>query len=78
MDKRSPNVGLHFAVPQGSVLRPKNYCMYIKPADEIIKWYWIKYNCYDNDMQVYMTLKPYDKRDNISSSIETCIADISI
>jgi len=38
------------------------------------KLYNIKYNCYVNDTQVYMTLKPWD---DISSSIEACIADIS-
>ena len=44
---------------------------------EIIKRYNIKYHCYANDTQVYMTLKPCDKWDDISSSIEACIADIS-
>ena len=27
---------------------------------------------------MYTTLKPYDKWDDISSSIEACIADISV
>ena len=76
-DKTSPDVGLLFGVPQGSVLGPKNYCMYTKPVGEIIKRYNIKYHCYADDTQVYMTLKPCDKWDDISSSIEACIADIS-
>jgi len=59
-----------------SVLGPKNYCMYDKPVDEIIKRYNIKYHCYSDDKHVYMTLKSCDKRDDISSSIDACIADI--
>jgi len=51
--------------------------MYTKPVGEIIKRYNIKYQCYTDDTQVYMTLKPCDKWHDISSSIEACIADIS-
>ena len=76
-DKTSPDVGLLFGVPHGSVLGPKNYCMYTKPVSEISKRHNIKYFCYADDAQVYMTLKPYDKWDDISSSIEACIAEIS-
>ena len=60
-NKTLPDVGLLFGVPQGSVLRPKNYYMYTKPVGEIIKRYNIKYHCYANDAQVYMTLKSCDK-----------------
>jgi len=52
--------------------------MYTKPVGEIIKRHNIKYHCYADDTQVYMTLKPCDKWDDISSSIETCIADINM
>ena len=52
--------------------------MYTKPIGEIIKRYNIKYHCYDDDTQVYMILKLVDKLDDISSSIEACIEDISI
>jgi len=75
-NKTLPDVGL-FGVPQGSVLRPKNYCIYANPVGEIMKRYNIKYNCYADDRQGYMTLKPCDKWDDISSSIKACIADIS-
>jgi len=52
--------------------------MHTKLVGEIIKWYNIKYHCYADDTQVFMTLKPCDKWDDISSSIEACIADIII
>jgi len=60
-NKTSPDVGLLFGVPQGSVSGPKHYCMYTKPVGEIIKRYNIKYHCYADDTQVYMTLKSCDK-----------------
>ena len=46
--------------------------MYTKPVGEIIK-----YHCYADESQVYMTLNGCDKWDDILSSIEACIADIS-
>ena len=76
-DKISPDIDLLFGVLQGSVSGPKNYCMYIKPVGKIIKQYNIKYHCYADDTQVYMTLKAWYKWDDMSSSIEACIADIS-
>jgi len=48
--------------------------MCTKPVDEIITQHIIKYHCYADDTQVY--LKACDKWDDISSSIEACIADI--
>ena len=48
--------------------------MFTKPVGEIIKLYNIKYHCYTDDTQVYMSVKSCDKWDDISSSIE----DISI
>ena len=44
VDKTSPDVGLLFGVPQGSVLGPKNFCMYAKLFGEIIKRHNIKYH----------------------------------
>ena len=75
--KRSADVGLHLYVPPGSVLGLTNYCTYAKPVGEIIKHHIIKYHCYANDTKMYMILKLCDKWDDISSSIEACIADIS-
>jgi len=39
--------------------------MYAKPVGEIIKWLNIKYHCCADKTQVYMTLKPCDKSDDI-------------
>jgi len=77
-NETSPDVGLLFGVPQGSVLGPKNYCMYTRPVCEVIKRLDIKHHWYADDTQVYMTLKPCDKWDDISSSMEARIEDIGI
>ena len=36
------------------------------------------YHCYADDTQLYMTLKPSDKWDAISASIEPCIGEIML
>jgi hypothetical protein len=59
--KTSPDAGLLFGVPWGSVLGPKNYCMYTKLVGEIINRHNVKYHCYADDTQVYTILKPFDK-----------------
>ena len=52
--------------------------MYTQPVGEIIKRHIIKYHCHADDTQLYITLKPCDKWDDISSSIKDCIQDINI
>ena len=52
--------------------------MYTKLVREIIKRHSIKYHCYANDTQVYLTLKPCDKWDDISFSTEAFIEHIGI
>jgi len=68
-DKTSPDVGLNVGIPQRSILGP---------VGKIVKRHNIKYHCYADDTQVYMTLKPCDKWNDISSSIENCIEQIGI
>ena len=50
--------------------------MNAKPVGDIIKRHNIKYHCSANDTQMYMTLKPCEKQDDNSTSIEAFIADI--
>jgi len=52
--------------------------MYTKPVGEIIKRHNIKYYRNADNTQVYTTLKPHDKWDDVSSSNKTCIENINI
>ena len=45
-----------FGVPQGSVLGPKNYCMYTKPVSDIIQWHGLSHHSYGDHTQLYMTM----------------------
>ena len=45
-----------FRVPQGSVLGPKIYCMYIKPVSDIIQRHGLSNHSYSDDTQLYMTM----------------------
>jgi len=51
----SPDVDFIFGVSQGSVLGAKHYSIYTQPVGEIIKRSNIKFHCYADDTQVYMT-----------------------
>ena len=62
-----------FSGATGSVLGPKNYCMYTKLVGKITKRHNIKY-CFAEDMQVYVSYKAKCWM-GYSSSIEACTED---
>ena len=70
-------INIKYGVPQGSVLGPRLYCMFAKPISEICRRHNFCYHGYADDTQVYLVIRPLDNWDNISSRMETCLADIS-
>ena len=70
------NAHLCCRVPQGSVLGPKLYCIYTKPVGDIVKKHNLRYNCYGDDTQIYLSIKPNENWASERSAIEACVMDV--
>ena len=66
---------IRFGVPQGSVLGPILFSMYMKPLASIIERHGIKYHFYADDTQTYSEVKCGDLADLIGAT-EQCANDL--
>lgn len=73
----SPPHDLHFGVPQGSVLGPVLFSIYLAPLANIMRRHGIMFHLYADDSQLYLSFSPPSSAAALAR-MERCIAEVRI
>ena len=80
MGVTSDQVTLNFSVPQGSVLGPILFTLYIVPLGDICQAHHVKFQLYADDHQVYLSFKPIwddsTPQEECLKRLQACVEDI--
>ena len=81
-DETSKPAKLHQGVPQGSVLGPILFTLYMSPIVDICRKHYTSFQSYANDQQNYLSFKPMRQTDTPKTQciqkIQECIAEIRV